>query len=77
MLHNNVRYIIQFKINQEHYQKLSRHAMDLKCLVCIYMFNLNILWGVVILDQCFPTAWSPCAPRCIVKGSARYDIANK
>ena len=30
------------------------------------------------LDQCFPTGapWSPCALRCIVKGSARDDITN-
>ena len=31
------------------------------------------------LDQCFPTGVlrSHCAPRCIVKDSARDDITNK
>ena len=35
--------------------------------------------SAVTVEQCFPTGAprSPCAPWCIVKGSARDDITNK
>ena len=35
--------------------------------------------GCICLEQCFPTSapWSPCAPRCIAKGSVGDDITNK
>ena len=40
---------------------------------CVYINNAHTI------DQCFPTGAprSPCAPWCMVKGTASDDITNK
>ena len=46
---------------------------------CSEMLCMCVLYVNCWSKQCFPTGapWSPCAPRCIAKGSSGDDITNK
>ena len=59
------------------------NSIKYKKHISIFMITITKLiiarTAMYLVVQCFPTGTtrSPCAPRCIVKGSARDDVANK